>query len=683
MGQKTLIEVGVEELPAIPLLKIIDSIENTWSSILKSRGFDSSFKFEYTPRRLVLIHPDLPESQPDRVEELVGPPESVAVKDGTPTKAGEGFARKCGVSFDELDRVEKGGRVCLYFKREIKGEETKNLLPDMIREWIESMNFGKMMRWGDKKDEFIRPVRWLQVRMGNDSIDMELFGVKSDTKTYLHRMVSFEPVEVPTIDSFEDTLRDGKVILSAKERREMIEAQIDEIEKSSGLSVERDSELLNEVVAITEYPQALLGSFDESFLELPPEVIVTSMKEHQRYFAVYDADNRLANRFIVVSNAVTDDYSKVIAGNERVLRPRLSDALFFYHNDLKRGLVTDGLEKIQFIDGLGTLADKVNRERNIALRLTGIYMDRLEADTGKSAMEIEELMDRAVSIAKADLLSEMVYEFTELQGLMGYYYAKALGEDELVAEAIRDQYKPVGEGASLPESLFSAILAISIKLDTLMGLFSVGKIPSGSRDPFALRRAVNGIVRTVVEYDLPFDIQKIIELLKDQYKEFDTNKLEEFILDRIYKSIDANPSVIKAVLSSGERDITEIYKKVASLNKIVSSDEAKDIFTTFKRVANISNDIDINSDLSIDESLFVEDEERELYEAFKDVISKDYSDYSQKLEALFGLKAQLDKFFDNVLVNAEDEKLRANRRKLIASIYKAFRDIADIKEISI
>ena len=407
------------------------------------------------------------------------------------------------------------------------------------------------------------------------------------------------------------------------------------------------------------------------------------MKEHQRYFAVYDKDNRLANRFIVVSNAVTNDYSKVISGNERVLRPRLSDALFFYHNDLKRGLTTDGLEKIQFIDGLGSLADKVDRERNIALRLTGIYMDKLEADTSKSAMELEELMDRAVSIAKADLLSEMVYEFTELQGLMGYYYAKALGEDDLVAEAIRDQYKPLGEGGELPASLFSAILAISVKLDTLLGLFSVGKIPSGSKDPFALRRAVNGIVRTVVEYDLPFDIRKIIELLKDQYKEFDTSKLEDFIIERIYKSIKANPSVIKAVLSSGERDITKIYKKVDALNSIVNSNEAKDIFSTFKRVANISNDIDIDGNLSVDESLFVEDAEKELYQAFKRVTSSSYDDYKQELEALFSLKPYLDKFFDNVLVNVDDEKLRDNRRKLIASIYKAFREIADIKEVTV
>jgi len=683
MSKEMLIEIGVEELPAIPLLKIVDKIEKSWQDILSSRGFESEFEFEYTPRRLVIQSSSMPEKQPDTTQELVGPPESVAIKDDTPTKAGEGFARKCGVSFDELDRIEKGGRVCLYFKKEIKGEDTKDMLPDMVREWISSMNFGKMMRWGDRRDEFIRPIRWLQVRLGSDSIDMELFGVRSDIVTYPHRMVSFEPISVDSIDSFDEILSKGMVTLSPKARRDKILSQIKEIEAENNIKVEQDDDLLDEIVAITENPKALIGSFDESFLELPQEVIITSMKEHQRYFPVFNQDGSLSNKFVVVSNAVTDDYSKVISGNERVLRPRLSDALFFYRNDLNRGLTTEGLEKIQFIDGLGSLKDKVDRERNIALRLTGIYMDRLEESTAKSAMEIEKLMDRAVTIAKADLLTEMVYEFTELQGLMGYYYAKALGEDRLVYEAIRDQYKPTGEGAELPESLFSAILSIAIKWDTLMGLFSVGQIPSGSRDPFALRRAVNGIIRMVREFDIPFDITTIIELTKDQYQEFDTKKLEEFILERIYKSVSVNPSIITAVISAGERDINEILKKVEALNTILSSSDAKELFTTFKRVANISKDIDLEGDLSIDESLFETQEEKELYQAFNSVISKEYDSYIEKLNALFGLKPTLDRFFDTVLVNAEDEKLRQNRKNLIASIYNGFREIADIKEIAV
>jgi glycyl-tRNA synthetase beta chain len=384
-----------------------------------------------------------------------------------------------------------------------------------------------------------------------------------------------------------------------------------------------------------------------------------------------------------VSNAYTDDYSKVIAGNERVLKPRLADALFFYRNDLNNGLSTKGLEKVQFIDGLGTLEDKIKREKSIAIRLLALYMDQLEATTGKSTAELEKAMDRAVTLAKADLMSEMVYEFTELQGLMGYYYAKALGEEKLVYEAIKEQYMPVGEGAELPSSIFAAIVAMSIKLDTLLGLFSVGKIPTGSKDPFALRRAVNGVVRIVTSYNLPFDLEDMLLLLKENYETFDTALLSDFIIERIYKSFDANPSVIAAVLASGERDINEMSKKVEALNSIVNSDEFKEQFSTFKRVANISKELDLDANLAIDTTLFQEDAEVTLYTAYEKVHNQTYRDYHEKLEALFGLKRELDGYFDAVLVNAEDQALKTNRLHTIGTIYKTFRDIADIKEITI
>jgi glycyl-tRNA synthetase beta chain len=310
-------------------------------------------------------------------------------------------------------------------------------------------------------------------------------------------------------------------------------------------------------------------------------------------------------------------------------------------------------------------------------------MDRVESGTGKGSAVLEKAMDRAVNLAKADLMSEMVYEFTELQGLMGYYYAKALGEDELVYNAIKEQYMPVGEGADLPSSVFSSIVAMSIKLDTLFGLFSVGRIPTGSKDPFALRRAVNGIVRIVTEYDLTFNIDDIITLLKGNYDAFDTNLLSEFIIERIYKSFDANPSVIASVLASGERDLNEIAKKVAALNEIVSNDAFKEQFTTFKRVANISKELDLESSMEIDIALFKEDAEVTLYNAYEKVINSTYSDYKEELEALFGLKRELDGYFDDVLVNTEDEALKSNRLHTIGSVYKTFKNIADIKEISV
>jgi len=679
--ERLLIEIGVEELPAIPLLRIEKEIENSWKKILKDNLLESDFEFFYTPRRLV-ISQEIPTKQPSTTKELFGPPVEIAIKDGEPTPAGAGFAKKAGVDFAQLEKKQKGNREILYFKEEIEGKKTKELLPEMIKAWVESMKFGKMMRWGDRSDEFIRPVRWLQVRLGDESVDSELFGAKSGEFTFLHRSFSFEPWKVENIDNFEQILATGGVTLNQKDRKKKILKEFEELEKELNINIDIDQNLLKEVVAITEHPKALVGRFDEDFLILPNEVIITSMKEHQRYFPTFK-DGNLTNMFVVISNALTNDYSKVIRGNERVLRPRLSDAMFFYQNDLKRGLSTDGLEKIQFIDGLGSLLDKVDREEKIALKLANIYLPKLLEATQKDSSQIKELISRAVRLAKADLLTEMVYEFTELQGIIGYYYAKALGEDELVCNAIKEQYLPQGENGQLPSHIFSSIVALSIKLDTLFGLFSVGKVPTGSKDPFALRRAVNGIIRIVEEYELNFDIQEIILLIKEDYKEFDTKELESFIIERIYKSIKTNPSIIKAVLSSGERDILKIIHKSKALDKITSKNNFREIFSTFKRVANISKDVDLESDLIVDENLFESEQEVKLKKAFDEVQAKEYSSYEEKLEALFGLKETLDEFFDGVLVNVDDEQLKRNRLNLVGQIYKAFREIADIKEISI
>ncbi|MDQ7046932.1 MAG: glycine--tRNA ligase subunit beta [Sulfurovum sp.] len=682
MTQALLIEIGVEELPAIPLLKIVTNIEKYWAKLLEAYKLSCTFEFIYTPRRLVLKHAAMPMSQEDATVEFFGPPLAAALKEGVPTKAAEGFARKCGVDFEALGRGEKNGKEVLYFKKEEKGALSTSLLQEMLEKWIGSMSFGKMMRWGDRSDEFVRPIRWLQVRMDDDSVDVELFGVKSGIQTYVHRMVSYDGVDVRHISEYESILAEGAVMLEPKQRESIILAEFDALESRHNIIIERDRSLLAEVVAITENPKALVGTFDKLFLDLPPEVIITSMKEHQRYFPVFEK-GKIANKFVVVSNAYTKDYSKVVEGNERVLKPRLADGLFFYQNDLKNGLSTDGLEKVQFIDGLGTLADKIKREKNIAIRLLALYMNKIESETGQSSAALEKAMDRAINLAKADLMSEMVYEFTELQGLMGYYYAKALGEEALVYNAIKEQYMPVGEGADLPNSIFSSIVSMSAKLDTLFGLFSVGRIPTGSKDPFALRRAVNGIVRMVISYDLVFDIDDIITILKENYTDFDTHLLSEFIIERINKSLDANPSVIAAVLASGERDINEIAKKVEALNEIVSSDIFKEQFSTFKRVANISKDVNLDGNLSIDISLFKEDAEVTLYNAYEKVLNAQYTNYKEELEALFGLKRELDAYFDDVMVNTEDEALKNNRLNTIGSVYKTFKGVADIKEITV
>lgn len=667
MHARLLVEVGVEELPAIPLLKILDSIKSSWDGILQKYLLTSDFEFYYTPRRLVLIHNNIPLKQASSVVELFGPPIAIAIKDGIPTLAGVSFAAKCGVDFDSLSTKEDRGKEVLYYSNTKEGVDTATLLEEMLKEWISSMSFGKMMRWADRSDEFIRPIRWLQVRLDDSVVDAELFGVNSSNFTYVHRMNSFEKQEVTEICNFETILKNGNVLLDPKNRRELILREFAELEKDNNITIEIDEDLLDEVVAITENPKALLGSFDESFLELPPEVIITSMKENQRYFPVFNND-KLSNHFVVVSNALTDDYSKVVEGNERVLKPRLSDAMFFYKNDLKRGLKTDGLELVQFMDGLGTVADKIDREEKIALYLAN-----------KFGVDGEKI-SQAIRLAKADLTSEMVYEFTELQGLMGHYYAKALNLDSDVCLAIKEQYMPVGEGSELPSTIFSAIVAMAIKLDTLIGLFSVGKIPTGSKDPFALRRAVNGIVRIVLEFDLSFDIDEMIKGLSSGYKEFDLKQLKAFMLERISKSIDMNPSIINAVLASGENDIVKIFKKCEALNSIVSGSDFKDISITFKRVANISKDV---SNFDVDTSKFELDEEKNLYTQFKNIISKNYESYEDNLKALFSLKELLDNYFDKVMVNSDDVSLKNNRLATIGQIYNSFKEIADIKEITI
>ena len=676
MTQPLLIEIGVEELPAIPFLKELPNIEPKWQKVLERYGVQSEFSLYYTPRRLVLWHKNFPIKQPTTYEEFFGAPLHIAFKDGKPTPAALGFAKKCGVSVEELSTIKRGKSEVLYYKKEIEGKEAKEIIPQMVREWLKSLDFGKSMRWGNIKEEFIRPVRWGILALGDDFIQARLYGVTTSNYTYVHRSVSTDPVCIDGPKEYFDRLKNGGVILYPDARYEKIDTEFAQIEKE-GVAIEKDEELLAEVVAITEFPTALKGSFEERFLELPPEVIITSMKEHQRYFPIFK-DGRLQNAFVVVSNAFTDDFSVIVKGNERVLHARLSDALFFWENDLKKGLDFEGLKDVVFMDSLGSLFDKEMRELKIAQYLLKKYQN-LFSEPGVA----KALMERAVMLSYADLLTEMVYEFTELQGVMGYYYALKQGEDEQVALAIKEQYLPKGEESELPSTLFSAIVALSKKLDTLMALFSIGKIPTGSRDPFGLRRAANGVIRIVLEFRLDFDLGQIFEDLKGEYKPFDTKKLEEFFIERLYQFYDLNPSIVKAVVESGERNLLELDKKIKALAQIVQSSDFKEVFTTFKRVANIVKDVDISKPTPVDEALFESEYEKRLWERFREVSQKEYTSYEKQLNALFGLKHDIDLFFDHVLVNAEDQKLRVNRKNLIASIYKAFKKIADIKEITL
>lgn len=682
MLKPLLIEIGVEELPAVPLLKELTEIEKKWAAVLEKNALLCEFEFYYTPRRLVLWHREFKGRQDDRTEEFFGAPVEMAVKDGVPTPAALGFAKKCGVPFDQISRAEKGGKEVLYFQQTLEGRSSEELLNDMIGQWIKSLNFGKSMRWGSSQESFIRPIRWVNVMLENDVVDVELFGVRSSAHTQVHRISHFEAKKVDSIHHYFELLKEGAVTLYPQERRESILKAFAKLEHDNGIAIEIDDDLLDEVVAITEHPTPLLGSFDESFLELPPEVIITSMKEHQRYFPVFK-DGKLINAFVVVSNALCEDFSKVIEGNERVLRPRLSDGLFFYRNDLKKGLSTAGLEKVVFMNGLGTLADKIEREKVVASKLLA---DSKAYGLFASDTDIESLLIQAMSLAKADLMSEMVYEFTELQGIMGYYYAKALGNDERVAQAIKEQYQFSGEEISTP---FSAIVAMAMKLDTLIGMFSIGEIPTGSRDPFALRRAVNGIISIALKHRIPLDFSKFIDSMKPNYSqaiEYKKN-IETFIIERLsgaYPGI--NPSIIQSVVAkegSVDLDILEIDRKINAVNTIVASDSFVEAFSTFKRVSNILKDEKMDTAFTVDTALFENDAERDLYAAATAVVNTSYATLEERLDALFALKAPLDNFFDNVMVNTDDLRIRANRKAQIGIVYREIYAIADIKNITL
>ena len=672
MLKPLLIEIGVEELPAVPLLKELKNIEKKYADILQSYSLLCEFEFYYTPRRLVIWHREFKTAQEDSVEEFFGAPLAVAYKDGEPTPAAHGFAKKCGVTLAELTTATKGNKEVLYYKKDVKGKNSVELLPEIVDRWLKSLDFGKSMRWGSLDESFIRPIRWINVMLNDTVVPMKIFGVTSCKTTFVHRIANFDALEIDGAKDYFETLKDGGVTLFPQERAEKILGDFKNIENNHSIDIEIDDALFAEVVAITENPTPLLGSFDKEFLRLPPEVIITSMKEHQRYFPVFK-NGSLVNKFVVVSNALCDDFSEVISGNERVLRPRLADALFFWDNDIKNGLSTDGLEKVAFFKGLGSVKDKIERESKIA----NILFDKFNIDGTKDDL------NKAISLAKADLMSEMVYEFTELQGLMGGYYALEQGENKNVATAIAEQYLPEGEDSNLPSTQLSAIVAMSIKLDTLLALFSINQIPTGSRDPFALRRAVNGLVRIVNEYGFRFDIVETIKELSTVYAKFELEKLETFFIERIKRYYKVNPSIIEAVLLSGERELLALGQKITALSSLVESEGFDEVSSTFKRVANITKDMDLDGCLEVDDSLLEEEAEKVLYKRYNEVKNRSYMSYEEELDALLGLKAELDDFFTNVMVNVDDENVKTNRKNLVTSIYKSILKIADIKEVSI
>nr|WP_314071988.1 glycine--tRNA ligase subunit beta [uncultured Campylobacter sp.] len=670
-----LIEIGVEELPAIPFLKERANIAPKWRAVLEANRINSDFRFEFSPRRFVLFHEDFPQRGDDAQIVSTGAPKSVALKDGAWSPAALSFAKKCGISESELEFRQIGGKEVLYHAAVQKGRDSREILGEMIEEFLRSLNFGRAMRWGSGKFEFIRPIRSIACVLGGQNVDFEIYGVRSAAAFFPHRKFGYEAIKFKDAADYFALLERNGVILSEQKRKDKILSEFAKLEKKHGFKIEVDPALLDEVTAITEYPTALLGSFERDFLSVPKEVIITSMKENQRYFPIFE-DKNLSNHFVVVSNAIADDDELVVRGNEKVLRARLSDAMFFWKSDLQAEFSPEKLKQISYMQALGSVYDKQVRELAVAKALSVDYATQIEAEIGKKDFARD--VENAVMFSKADLSSTMVGEFSELQGIMGSYYAAHAGLADHVCRAIREQYLPSGEDSELPSGVFSSVIAVAMKFETLLGLFSINKVPSGNKDPYALRRAATGLIKILLNQGLSFDANALAQKLAPNYKKFDISKLLDFIKDRLYGIFDEiNPSVIKACIASGENDLLRLSKAIKALGEIAAAADFGENFATFKRLANIIKDEKIGA---VDENLFEHDAERALNAAFR-AIKLNENDVSGYLRSLFGLKGVIDDFFDNVMINAQDTAIRANRIANIGQIYRAFLQFADIKEI--
>ncbi|MCE3038056.1 glycine--tRNA ligase subunit beta [Helicobacter sp. faydin-H8] len=672
------VEILVEELPAIPFLREFKNFHTKWESVLKEFGICAKSEFYYTPRRIVIWCKDFPLMTEDKILEVYGPPVQVAFqngdKNGAMTPAGEAFLKKNHQKLENLQFREKQGKEVLFAVNVEKGMEVKNIIAPIVHKFLMSLHFGKHMRWGDVQEDFIRPVRNIAIFLDDIFVSLQAYGICGKPQTQLHRDFGFVWQEVKNFTDYKQKLAQGGVILQQDMRRELVLKNIESLQKTKKVFIEIDEELLDEVVAITECPRVMLGEFEKEFLKLPKEVIITSMKENQRYFAVYQEKNlqQLSHHFVMVGNATTQEEEVILSGNEKVLKARLKDAMFFYENDLKNGLSNTGLKNLIFIDGAGNMQDKVVREKQIAqILLTRLY--------GANKALKDKILE-CIEISKADLLSEMVYEFSNLQGVMGYYYALAMQKDSDVALGIKEQYLPFGEDSVLPDTDVGILASLAYRFDNILTLFSVGKIPTGSKDPFALRRMASGILKILIKNQFPFLLRSFLcEIVeKVGYKNIDIDKIFSFFIERMDGILMLNPVFLKSVLATQEEDINKIVAKTQAVNVVLSSNPDA-LTATFKRVANfLKAEIELQN---IKPDLFVQKEEKSLYQEYEKIKQKDLTNYVEKIQNLCTLKPFLDRFFDNVMVNVDDEKIKNNRIQLITHIYKEFLEIADIKEI--
>ena len=683
--QDLLIEIGTEELPPKALSFLSHALEELIKNSLKSAGLHSkSVKRFATPRRLALLVTELDVAQKDKQIKRIGPALSAAFEtNGEATPAALGFARSCGVEVNQLGKTKKEGVEKLSFLSSEKGSETKDLIPDIVTQAMSKLPVPKRMRWGNSREEFVRPVHWIIILFGNKVLNFSAYGVCSSNKTFGHRFHHNFEILIDDAADYENRLEvTGHVIPNFEKRKELIRTLLREEGVKANATTIIDEELLEEVSSLIEYPVALTGNFDPEFLEVPAEALILAMKSHQKCFYLVDANNKLLPKFVAISNIISKDPAQVIKGNERVIRPRLADARFFFEKDKESTLASrmEPLGAIVFQDKLGSVFDKSKRVASLAKEIA-IELDAEEA-----------LCERAALLSKCDLITNMVGEFADLQGLMGAYYARNDGEPIEVCEALHEQYLPRFAGDKLPESTTGAILAIADKLDTMVGLFGIGQPPTGSKDPFALRRSGIGILRILVERELDLNIMKAISASiaahGDTDFQVDTAELVfDFLLERFrawYQESGISSGVFQSVFVIKPQRPLDFYHRIQAVNSFNKLSEAVALSAANKRVSNLLSKQERVSESGIcNVDLLVEPSEKVLYEAIQDKILEvapmfEEGNYTAGLQSLSTLKQAVDVFFDNVLVMHEDERIRANRLALLQELRALFLRTADI-----
>lgn len=689
MEKRTLaFEIGTEEIPAFDLAGAVKQLSTMVPSLLNDAAIPhGAVKIFSSPRRLIVIAEEIPEATEEKNEVFKGPSAKIAFDaEGNPTKAAQGFARGKGV--DPSSLVVEDGYV--YARTHTPSVNVASLLSSVLNKIIHGLSWPRSQRWGVQSEYFTRPVRWIVALFGNEVIDFTFAGLVAGRTTYGHRFLAPGPFEVADADSLVDVVRSASVIPSEAEREQVIREGVAKVEAETGFTAVLHPKTLVEVINLAEYPTVLVGTFDEEFLKVPEEIIVDAMLVHQRYFPLYDKDGKLTNRFIVVSNGDPACAETIVDGNERVVRARLYDAKFFYDEDLKQPLESyvDHLGEVVFQEKLGTMLDKTNRIQRLA--------DHLAEDAGLAGQDLSDV-ERAARLCKADLVTSAVVEFTSVQGVMGSYYAAASGETAQVAQAIEQHYRPRFAGDEAPDTVVGKIVAIADKLDTVCGLFAVGQGPTGSSDPFALRRSAIGIVamlsgKDAVEVSLVAAIDAALASYAQQGIEFDTDAVRrdviEFFITRTKVMMrDAGNSIdaIDAVLSAGIQEPVELINRVSALEAARSEQPEvfEDLATAYARANNLC---DSKLGTEVDEGLLSEVEQalvRAVCQAESNVASAlENNNYAAALSELAALRKPIDLFFENTMVMDEDQALRENRLRLLNSFVAVFANVADFALLS-